>query len=265
MPKENRSRSGCLNSVWLHNSRSGYSERDNLADHRKSNVDVWLGRETDHVRNALEGASRHFDESDSLTANLLEGVYGQESSFGTLMGERSSSDAAGHFQLRPDTAKRYGLTVSKTNDQRFDIDYASSAAARYLKDLDTFYSRETTLIRGVSTVAVKDPVERKKFVLGSYNAGEGRIARAQRLAQEGGLNPNLWSDVEKFLEKAGAKPPSAEETREFVPLVLSYEIEFAQKSPADKNLKQRKPSKVQNRCTEGHWVTIDERPVFICD
>ncbi|MBI1976295.1 MAG: hypothetical protein HYS56_02160, partial [Candidatus Omnitrophica bacterium] len=86
----------------------------------KSNVDVWLERETEYKRKSLESASRYFDANDNLTVNTLEAVYGKESSFGTMLGERGSTDAAGHFQLKPDTARKYGLSVSKNNDQRFD-------------------------------------------------------------------------------------------------------------------------------------------------
>lgn len=222
-----------------------------------SDVDIWLERETDHVRKALESASRHFDGSDNLTVNTLEAVYARESSFGLpeKMGKRGSADPAGHFQLSVDTARRYGLIVTKNNDQRFDIDYASSASARYLKDLHTFFSKDTTLIGSTKTIGIKDPAERKKFVLGAFNAGEGSIAKAQRLAQKAGKNPKLWSDVEKFVSN---------ETQQHIPKVLPYENEFGLKSPANKNVKEKSPKK-EYRCTDGHWVTIDDRPVFICD
>jgi soluble lytic murein transglycosylase-like protein len=141
---------------------------------QKSAVDVWLKRETPRVRRAFESASRHFDSEDALTVNTLEAVYGQESSFGTQMGTRGSSRAAGRFQFIPDTAIRYGLSVSKHNDQRFDIDRASSAAARYLKDLHKMFGQKTGLPGGRVTTAVKSVSERKKFVLGAFNAGEGR-------------------------------------------------------------------------------------------
>ena len=127
-----------------------------MATKKSSDVGIWLERETDHVRKALESASRHFDGNDNLTVNTLEAVYGRESSFGLpeKMGHRGSANPAGHFQLSPDTAKRYGLTVTKNNDQRFDIDYASSASARYLKDLHTFFSKDTTLIGTTKTIIV---------------------------------------------------------------------------------------------------------------
>lgn len=231
---------------------------------RRSDVDAWLKRETPRVRRALESASQHFDTDDNVTVNTLEAVYGKESSFGTQMRERGSVGAAGHFHLEKATAERYGLKVSKENDQRFDINRASSAAARYLKDLHTMFSRDTDLPSGKRTTAVKSASERKKFVLGAYNAGEGRVAGAQRLAEQAGKNPRLWSDVRGFIAEAGTTQAKERETKEYVEKVLRYEAEFAIKSPADKDRKQKKPRQKQSWCTEGHWRTIDDRPVFIC-
>lgn len=236
-----------------------------MAEQEPSNVDQWLERETPRIRKALESASRYFDSNDNLTVNTLEAVYGQESSFGTMLGQRGSSDAVGHFHLKPETAKEYGLSVSKNSDQRFDIDRASSAAARYLKDLDTFFSKNTELFKGLTTVAVKDSLERHKFVLAVYNGGQGRVANAQHRAETAGKSPHLWTDVEKFLESKDTKKSTADQMREYVKKVALYEAEFASKSPADKMAKSKEPRKGIYRCTEGHWRTIDDRPVFICD
>jgi membrane-bound lytic murein transglycosylase MltF len=228
-----------------------------MAKKQNPNVDIWLGRETKHNREAFESASRYFDENDNLTVHTLEAIYGQESSFGlsSMMGKHGSSGAVGHFQFEAATAKRYGLSVTKNNDQRFDIDYASSAAARYLKDLDTFFSKNTTLSGKLKTIGVKNASEREKFALGAFNTGEGNVAKAQALAEKAGKNPQLWFDVEKYL---------TDETRQYIDKILFYQDEFNLKSLANKNIKQKEPKK-QYRCTEGHWVTIDDRPVFICD
>lgn len=222
---------------------------------KPSDVDIWLGRETPRIRKALESASKYFDANDNLTVNTLEAVYARENSFGSLMGKSGSTQAAGHFQFEPETAKRYGLSLSKGNDQRFDIDRASSAAARYLKDLNTWFGKRTRLSEGLHTVSVKSVSERKLFVLGAFNAGEGRVARAQRLAEKAGKDPQLWNDVAKYLPQ---------ETQKYAEEIPSYEIEFARKSLA-KNMKQKEVRKGKYLCAEGHWRTIDGRPVFICD
>jgi len=175
-----------------------------MAEKESSSVDRWLQRETPRVRKALESASRYFDSNDNLTVDTLEAVYGQESSFGTLLGRRGAAGAAGHFRLEAQTAKRYGLSVSKDNDQRFNIEYAASAAARYLKDLHSMFSKQARLSEGKNTIPVNSSSERKKFVLAAYNGGEGRIAGAQRLAKQNGKNPQVWRDVAPFLESARA-------------------------------------------------------------
>jgi len=231
----------------------------------KSNVDVWLEGETGHKKKALENASRYFDENDNLTVNTLEAIYGQESRFGAEMRQRGMEGAAGHFHLEKATAEDYGLTVTKENDQRFDIDDASSAAARYLKDLHSIFGKKTTLTKTRITVPIKSMAERKKFILGAYNGGQGRIAEAQRLTKQAGKNPRLWNDVKRFLMLAGATKAKAKEIIEFIEKVLIYELEFAKKSPADKKAKKKKPKKSNYRCIDGRWRTIDDRPVMICD
>lgn len=230
---------------------------------KKTNVDGWLTRETLHIRKALENASRYFDKNDALTVNMLEAVYGQESSFGLLKRNRGIGGAAGHFHLQRDTAERYHLIVSKEDDQRFDIDYASIAAARYIDDLDRSFSKKTVLSANITTIPVKDVLERKKFILAAYNGGEGTVARAQAFTQKAGKDPKCWNDVQEFLEQAKADDP--DQVRKYVKDVFKNESEFSDKSLADKTAKDKKISRSKGRCTKGHWVTIDDHSVFICD
>ncbi|MFH0753350.1 MAG: transglycosylase SLT domain-containing protein [Candidatus Omnitrophota bacterium] len=193
----------------------------------------------------------------------MEAIYGQESSFGILKRDRGMDAADGHYHLQRDSAERYHLIVSKKNDQRFDIDYASIAAARYLDDLDRLFSKETILSAKIKIIPVKDVLERKKFILAAYNGGEGTIAKAQSLAQKAKKNPKSWNNVQMFLEQAKADNP--DQVRKYVKDVFKNEAEFADKSLVDKGAKNKKINKPKGRCSKGHWVTIDEHPVFICD
>ncbi|MBU1895008.1 MAG: hypothetical protein KJ983_04260 [Candidatus Omnitrophica bacterium] len=43
---------------------------------KKSNVDIWIKQETGHKQNALENASKHFDNKDTFSVNTLEAVLG---------------------------------------------------------------------------------------------------------------------------------------------------------------------------------------------
>ena len=127
------------------------------------------------------------------------------------------------------------------------------------------FSKNTRLSKGLTTIAVQSSLERQKFVLGAYNGGQQRIAGAQYRAEQAGKDPRLWNDVEMFLESEDTSAPKANEIRRYVENILRYQAEFAMKSPASKIVKSKGPRKETYRCTEGHWVTIDERPVFICD
>ena len=55
--------------------------------------------------------------------------------------------SAGIWGLTPPVARQYGLIVNNNIDQRYDLKLSSEAAARYLKDLMTYYDNEkiTTL------------------------------------------------------------------------------------------------------------------------
>jgi len=232
---------------------------------RKSYVDVWVEKETEHKRKALENASRHFDKNDSLTVNTLEAIYGQESSFGLnpKKGERGQEGTAGEFRMTKKTAERVGLTVSKGNDQRFDVDDASWGAAKYLKMVHGFFTKETNLGSGLKTIPVRNSRERKKFSIAGYNGGEGRIARAQHEARKGGKDPEKWKDVKHFLRLAKAIPAKVKEIIKYVDKVLNYEKEFSKKSKADKKAKFKKPRKLGSQKGDCHWVTIEDRPVCI--
>lgn len=239
--------------------------KNNATPKNKSNVDFWLKNETPHKREALENASRHFDKKDSLTVNTLEAIYGQESSFGKNRRSRGISGAAGDFQLEKNTAKRMGLTVTPKNDERFDVDNASAAAAKYLKTQDAIFSKKTVLDKDLATSAVKNSSERKRFVIAAYNAGEGRIAKAQELANESGKNPAKWNDVKEYLESAGASPEKVREIIDYVDKIFEYESEFSKKSKADKKAKSGRPIKVKKLPAGGHWITLRGNHIFIQD
>jgi membrane-bound lytic murein transglycosylase MltF len=232
----------------------------------KSSVDSWLGRETAHKKKALENASRQFDKNDSLTVNTLEAIYGQESSFGTNRRTRGMAGAAGDFQQEKKTAQRIGLKVSKTNDQRFDIDLASNGTAKYLKALDNAFKTPTDLGLGFKTIPIDDSDEREKFSIASLNAGEGRIGQAQQEAQKAGKDPTEWDDVKDFLEAAGASKSKVKEIVDYVDKVMQHESEFSKKSTADKKQKDRAPSKDGKvESGEGHWITKDGKHILIKD
>lgn len=230
-----------------------------------SNVDKWNKRETSHQRKALENASKHFDEQDSLTVNHLQAIYGKESSYGSQRRKRAMEGAAGDFMLEKATAIRMGLNVTKENDQRFDIDDASAASAKYLKTLDSLFKEKKYLGNGIKSTPIFEKKERLKFAIAAFNAGEGRIAKAQEITKKNGGDPAVWNEVKEYLSKAGANSKKVKEITDYVDTVLEYSNEFAKKSKADKKSKFKKPDKMKNSPKGGHWITKDGYHILIRD
>lgn len=103
--------------------------------------------------------------------------------------------ATGVWQFMPETARRFGLTVTDTADERYDFEKATRAAAKYLKFLSTHYNGNWEL------------------AIGAYNCGEG--AMDQAIADAGGTR-DFWT-----LARGGVLPT---ETANYVPAVLAASL-----------------------------------------
>jgi soluble lytic murein transglycosylase-like protein len=103
---------------------------------------------------------------------------------------RGNHGDVGMWQLRGPTARRFGLVVHASRDDRLDPFRATQAAARYLRYLHRRY-RDWP------------------FALAAYNAGEGRVDRARKRHP----NASFWE-----LADAGHLPNTS---REFVPRFLA--------------------------------------------
>lgn len=96
----------------------------------------------------------------------------------------------GIWQLRPATARRFGLEVTRTRDDRVHLERATRAAARYLALLYARYGDWP-------------------LALAAYNAGEGRVDRALATRPMA----TFWE-----LAEQRALPPI---NRDYVPKVLA--------------------------------------------
>lgn len=179
------------------------------------------------------------------------------------MGTRGSTKPAGHFQQKKDSAIEHKLKVTSNNDERFDIDQASIGAAKQLKNLDNLFSTKANLGSNLYTIPVSNSDERKTFVIAAYNIGQGRIAKAQNLAQKDGKDPTKWDYVSQYLVKAGATEFQVKEVMDYVEIVPKYEKEFVAKSNANKALKHKDLTKEAIQPEDGHWITKDERRILI--
>jgi len=96
---------------------------------------------------------------------------------------QSWAGARGLMQLVPETADRFG------DSTRMDeAAYNMLLGVRYLKWLEEFWEE------------VPDSAQRMKFILASYNVGEGHVLDARRLAEKYGRNNSIWDkNVDSFL------------------------------------------------------------------
>jgi len=110
---------------------------------------------------------------------LLASLIYQESQF--LPKRTSTSGAKGLMQLMPATAEIFGIdSLSSSHDNLF-------AGVKYLEWLSKYWVHE-----------ISDSNERIKFVMASYNVGQGHVEDARRLAEKYGADSNVWFDNVEF-------------------------------------------------------------------
>lgn len=114
---------------------------------------------------------------------LLAALIYQESQFD--VNSRSWAGAVGLMQLMPRTARAYG--AANPRDPRQNV----MAGVAFLKWLQDYWEDK-----------IEDPQERRKFVIASYNVGQGHVQDARRLAEAFGADPDVWDgNVAEYLEK----------------------------------------------------------------
>lgn len=152
-----------------------------------------------HARN-MHGRSQRVQALRSVIDPILNEVGIPEELAAVVVVESGGNPAAlspkgarGLWQLMPNTARRYGLTVNGGTDERLDILKSTWAAADYLRDL---YSE----------------FHDWQLALAAYNAGEQTVRQA--LARTGRTG---------FL---GAAPALPTETQGYVPAVLAISAGF---------------------------------------
>ena len=97
----------------------------------------------------------------------------------------SWAGAKGLMQIMPETAKHLGLAESDVYKPELNI----YAAARYINELNTRF------------MGIRNPEERKFFILASYNGGFFHIRDAMALAKKNGKNPHKWTHVAEYVLK----------------------------------------------------------------
>ncbi|MBZ0221027.1 MAG: transglycosylase SLT domain-containing protein [Candidatus Methylomirabilis sp.] len=149
----------------------------------RKHFEKWLDRSAEYMH-MLQGILRENGLPEDLSYIALI-----ESGLNPTV--RSHANAVGMWQFIKGTAVRYGLRVDWWIDERRDPEKATYAAASYLKNLYGMFGSWY-------------------LAAASYNAGEGRVARA--IKKQG---------TEDFWELASRKKALHRETREYVPKYLA--------------------------------------------
>ena len=146
-------------------------------------------------------------------------VASAESAFSANAVSKDGHASKGIFQLVDATGKeQHELSGLSDQYDPFDPGMNAHLGVGYLRRLVEMFSSETKLTSNLSTIPAKSADELEKLAVAAFNAGQGRVARAQAKAQSLGQDPTLFENVAKHL------PPS---TREYVEKVVQTKAAFA--------------------------------------
>lgn len=118
---------------------------------------------------------KKYSETIHWDWKLLASLIYQESKFDPHA--ESWSGAFGLMQMMPETALEFGISDTSS------VDTQIKAGVKYLSSID----------KQLASLVI-DSIERRKFVMASYNVGIAHVFDAQRLAKKYEKNPEIWDE-----------------------------------------------------------------------
>jgi soluble lytic murein transglycosylase-like protein len=109
--------------------------------------------------------------------------------------------SVGTFQMTASTAAEMRRKIARGSLVRPPGSDDVALGVGYLRYLNDLFGRSARLAPGVTTVPVEDAGERRLFAVAAFNAGEGRVARAQARAAANGGDPARFADVRPYLPR----------------------------------------------------------------
>lgn len=155
--------------------------------HKYLNMSQFSAKSKDEFSTLGGKRISRFDQSIKKVAKeynwdwrLLAALVYQESKFKT--GQVSWAGAYGLMQFMPGTGPSYGVYPDSPPDVQ--IRGGMKKLSKNFGEWDM----------------IPDSIQRIKFTLGTYNAGQGHVQDARYLAEKYGDNPNIWDNhVEKYI------------------------------------------------------------------
>ena len=141
-----------------------------------------------------------------------------ESGFNPTALSRDGHNSKGIFQLLDSTGldMRNRLNIQDSYNP-FDAEQNVKLGVAYIRYLHDIFSTNTPLAGGLETVPAENSASLEKIAVAAFNAGEGRVAAAQRRATLAGYNPADYSQIEAYLPN---------NTQEYVKKVIAGKTKF---------------------------------------
>ncbi|MBY0274948.1 transglycosylase SLT domain-containing protein [Candidatus Binatia bacterium] len=172
-------------------------------------IAAWL---TTPRQRALANAITRASDHAGVASDVSLAVAVAESS---LDAAAQSTDglSSGTFQVTGPTAADIRRRIRDGEIARPPGSDDVALGVAHLRWLDDIFDRGETLSGSLRTVPVRDGAERTRFAVAAYNAGEGRVARAQEQAAAQRRDPTRYENIRAFL-------PSI--TQRYVDRVMRY-------------------------------------------
>jgi hypothetical protein len=150
----------------------------------------------DFITGLVDDAAKRFELDSSLGLAIIE----TESSFDPKAMSRDGYKSKGLFQLLDTTGKEVlqRSELSRSYDP-YDPSLNVELGMRHLRRLIDIFASDTKLTNKISTFGASDDHSREKLAIAAFNAGEGRVAWAQKQAKRQGEDPGHFASVRPFL------------------------------------------------------------------
>jgi len=157
-----------------------------------------------------------------LDPSLALAVAKTESSLRPNVVSNDGHESKGIFQLLDGTAANMIKRLKVQEEYKpFDPKMNSHLGVGYLRYLHDIFSENTKINDSMVTFRASSQDDLEKLALAAYNAGEGKVIKAQEKAKSQGEDPGNFEAVKKFLPEI---------TRNYVVKVASYKKELTENS-----------------------------------
>lgn len=167
---------------------------------------------------ALQPMIENAGTSQGVDPALGMSIASIESAFNPLAVSRDGHNSKGVFQLLDETGldMKKRLAVKEAYDP-FNAEQNVKFGIAYLRYLHDIFSTSTPLSNNLVTVPAANSASLEKLAVAAFNAGEGRVAAAQKRATRAGYDPAEYLQVEGYLP---------ESTQEYVRRVMASKFNF---------------------------------------